>query len=181
MAYKYTRQASINCIKGMLYFGALAPPIGSLVFSVPMGIVAMSKNPASDTLLVSLLGLVGFAFWSYLFGLIPAIVTGAIAGIVRQRLKSWPYFFVIGMIGLVAAWLSWYVLWQSEQRIPNPADLGFLSHLGFGAATYGPALVLLLLGLPGFMGGAITAWIFGKRSTSLPASVSLQETVYVEK
>jgi ABC-type dipeptide/oligopeptide/nickel transport system permease component len=68
-----------NALRGALFFGAIAPPIGSVVFS--LGLIVGSIFSSSPTDFASLIFMSFFiAIFSYVFGLIPALISGFILG-----------------------------------------------------------------------------------------------------
>ena len=95
-----------NPVKGVFYFGCLGPPIGGALLALVMffggdWLKAAKSHGFAEAL--SGLGSIVFMFsaWSYFIGLLPAVVTGAVAGLFRGRLMLWRYCLAIGALGAI--------------------------------------------------------------------------------
>src|SRR5690625_124473 len=96
----------VDILKGILFFVVLAPPIGSLfilllfvIALIVQGGVVLSDLSGDVVLETALI----FSVFSYIFGGIPAAITGAIAGSFRCKLRRAWHCYGIGVIGLVTA------------------------------------------------------------------------------
>lgn len=147
-----TRTALRNSFLGALFFGFLAPPIGSLGLSVPLAIYAFIAKPGSEAIVLALALLIGLAFWSYLVGIVPAAITGLLVGPFRAHFGAWRYCLAVGALGCVIPCLGWYLLIPSGRQPPEA-----LTALNIGATA---GVYLALLGLPGLVGGTVSARLF---------------------
>lgn len=134
-----------NILKGALYFGAIAPPIGSIAFTTGMALTFIVSGNFAEIIYL-LPAAVSFALFSYVFGGVPALFTGAIAGWFRDSQKLKRRYITLG--GLA----------------------GVLSFC-FGAAIHLRAFnwdeiqaLLLLFFVPGIFGGTVTAALFWSRN-----------------
>jgi len=146
------RTAFRNSFLGALFFGFLAPPIGSLGLSVPLAIYAFIAKPGAEAMVLALALLIGLALWSYLVGFIPAAITGLLVGPFRARFGAWRYCLAAGALGCVIACLGGYLLYSSGGQPPEA-----LTALNIGATA---GVYLALLGLPGLVGGTVSARLF---------------------
>jgi hypothetical protein len=82
---------SSNPVKGAILFAVIAPPLGAFVLcalgALPFLLIAiMKQNPE----IIALISIVVFMvpIYSYIFGAIPAIITGYIVGMRRSMLST---------------------------------------------------------------------------------------------
>lgn len=81
-------------------FPLVGPPLGTVVVCLPMMAVASIWGGAhSGDLGVGLLLLLGIALYSYLFGVLPALLTGLVAVRAWPRLRGWRAHLRIGLVG----------------------------------------------------------------------------------
>jgi hypothetical protein len=130
-----------STIEGALFFGIFAPPIGSIPVSLALSINHLYGYRGEDNhLLYSVMSFFGLALLSYVFGGIPAMLVGAIAGFSRH----WP---------------------SPKVRLAAIAILGGVFSLGFAFSLGATDLetrsdIKLIFGffvIPGIFGGAVTA------------------------
>ena len=128
-----------RAIEGVLFFGVFAPPLGSIPFSLTLGITHLFGKE-SDHLLYFLITVFSTAMLSYMFGLVPALVVGAIAGSLHHSFTSRARFLaIIAIFGGIAS-------------------LGFAVYIGpIGLDSEGLMVLLTVFLIPGIFGGAITA------------------------
>lgn len=143
----------------MLFFVVLAPPIGAVAFTFILGLASLPTEPW-----VEILGLVpatfGFALFSYIFGALPALVTGAVAGTFRPSLNTRVAYVAMG---LFACLLS----------------------LVFGfAMTYHPTSdwtevqnLFLLFGGPALFSGTVTSFLFRSKPNNPLSTDALTRAV----
>lgn len=75
-----------NTIEGAVFFGIFAPPTGSIPVSAALSIYHLYAYRGDDNHAVyTIITFVGLALLSYVFGAIPALLVGAIAGFSRHR------------------------------------------------------------------------------------------------
>lgn len=143
------RQAAVDSLKGMLYFVAIGPPIGALALAL-VSAGMMIGNPHFDG--SSLLGLLGFTamamLFSWIFGAIPAALTGLLVGPLRWRFHQWRWCLVAGVIGAAVSSIGLLVG-------PLSGDMGRAS----------PGVMLVF---PGFVAGVLAARVFGRRAAYPP-------------
>ena len=146
-------QRRVDCLRGALRFAILGPPLGALAMLAPL----LIKETIAGNTAVAITGadtastIFGFAMmllFAYLPGLVPALLTGIVAGWIRPRLRRWPWWLLIGLVGAVAAGLLPLALWA---RWPTAE--------GFSRYLY-------MLGMPGFVSGTLLAWWFRPRSSA---------------
>lgn len=141
-----------NIFKGALYFGVLAPPIGSIAFTLGLAVALLFSGHFVEIVYL-VPGAFSFALFSYIFGGVPALATGAIAGWFRHSLNSKGKHIAIGILGGVLCFAFGAVTYLHTFEWPDIRTL------------------FLLFVAPGIVGGAFTAVMFGKRCNGLPVSV----------
>jgi hypothetical protein len=143
------KQAVVDSIKGAIYFLLIGPPVGALALTVVFAGM-MAREWTLDP--SSLLGLLGFAMFavlfSWLFGAIPAVLTGLLVGPLRWRFQQWRWCLVAGAMGAAVSSIGLLIG-------PLSGDMGRAS----------PGLMLIF---PGFVAGVLAARVFGLRATYPP-------------
>lgn len=127
-------------VRGLCLFALLGPPLGSVLLLLLL--VATESVQGKGSSVAELVpGGWLFLVFSYLFGVVPAAITGLVAGLLRQAGRLRRVRDCIGL-ALLASLIAtvWGVLQQ------------------FGGAGFGPAF--LMLGLPGFACGLCCALLF---------------------
>jgi uncharacterized membrane protein YeaQ/YmgE (transglycosylase-associated protein family) len=119
-----------------LFFGAFGPPIGSTLFAL----LALLASTSDSGLPVKQWGefISGLAFFSYFVGLIPALITGAIAGFYAHKLKSWLSFAAVGIIGCLM--VNVFLLFMDSAKNNSHSGAVTFGLLGFCSATILSAL-----------------------------------------
>lgn len=143
------RSRVLDGAKGMLFFAAIGPPVGSLVVSAILLATGETQGQwpsVSAALGILLMGVI----FSYPFGAIPAAVTGLIAGFARHELSQTRRCFGVGVLGALLAVL-----------LPSP----LLFANGTYALPSNTLFAIVLLGLPSIVGGTVCAVLFRVRST----------------
>lgn len=82
-----------NIGKGALFFGFIGPPMGGLPFVIAAAVEDYS-NPENFIMYFMFINI-----FSYMFGGIPALATGVIAGAFRKKLSQFSYCCFIGICG----------------------------------------------------------------------------------
>ena len=128
-----------RAIEGALFFGVFAPPLGSIPFSLALGIAHLFGTE-SNHLVYFLMTVFSTALLSYIFGLVPALVVGAIAGSLHHSFISRARFLaIIGIFGGIAS-------------------LGFAVYIvSIGLGRERLMVLLKVFLIPGIFGGGITA------------------------
>ena len=98
------RRGCSDPVKGVAYFGLLGPPCGALFWTL-LGF--FSENPLVTVASLGLLNtaqtlvsvLLPLSLFSYFLGFFPAVLTGAVAGLLRERLHRYRYCMLIGLVG----------------------------------------------------------------------------------
>lgn len=128
-----------NSVKGVFYFGALGPPIGGALFALTFFLTPSAVSAAKEQGISELLSALGvvvlmFSAWSYLIGFLPAVVTGALAGLIREKLSHWRYCFLVGLFGLVASTLPFMLVTSSDSQ-ESESFLLSLAFCGLASGT----------------------------------------------
>lgn len=123
-----------------LVFAFIGPLFGGLPFMV-LFIFSGSDVGVGG----SVLGVVLFA---YLFGAVPAVLTGVVAAVLAPRLRRRVWYLAATLTGLVMA--VGFGLWMSGRSVQG-GSLG---------AALGNALVFM--GVPGLLGGGLSAWALAR-------------------
>lgn len=123
---------------GAALFAALGPPVGTLVFALFLAIAAMS--------LESLFTSIFLVPWSYLYGGVPALLCGLVAGACRPEVVTWRSYCWPGLLGGLYAFVF---LLGFAVRDNTLSELGFPLFLG---------------GLPGLISGAVCARVLYGRA-----------------
>ncbi|MGO4549546.1 hypothetical protein AB4059_00360 [Lysobacter sp. 2RAF19] len=94
---------------GLLMFALVGPAVGGLA----IGLKAFLTDPVRDWALLLL-----FPFAAYFVGLIPAAVTGAIAGALHpSRAQAIGHFVAVCVLGSVISAVTVYVLGQGDEKV----------------------------------------------------------------
>lgn len=126
------RTLIIRTVKTTLGFTLLGPLFGGLPYLILMYLPARGSDGIDTVLSVG--------FFAYLFGAVPALVTGVVAGVLAPRLSRGLWYLAAAVIGLVTA--AGFGAWMS------------------GSPMHGSTLEvsLLIMGTPGLIGGFLSAW-----------------------
>jgi len=158
MREQVERRGCSDPVKGVAYFGLLGPPCGALSWTL---LTFFAENPLATVASIGLLStaqitastLIFLSLWSYLFGLIPAVLTGAVAGLLRQHLHRYRYCLLVGMVGGISSGIF---------------PLMAVAHSNHRTDGYIYAAMMIGAGL---FSGSVVARIFGIRARS---SIPLQ-------
>lgn len=142
-----------NAFKGALFFGVIAPPIGSIPFGCA-AVAAAIWSGSGTNLVFAVPGALAFALFSYLFGAAPALATGVAAGLFRHSARSIPYCIAIGS---VAGALT---LAFGAATIPLTPNWSSVSDI---------RALFLMYGFPGIFSGIVTAALFRRHSAKTTA------------
>ena len=120
----------------VLAFLIAGPPLGTVVVGLPVAIVWSGNGPSASSLLLALM----MALFSYVFGALPALLTGLLAARFWPRLRGWRAHL---RLGLAAALLSAICVGAAIallRRPPPPANevaiaLALCALAGFVGAT----------------------------------------------
>ncbi|MCD0499355.1 hypothetical protein LP085_21020 [Achromobacter sp. MY14] len=135
---------------GGLMFAFIAPAIGGI--AVTLVLSAISQTPRN--LMIMVFGLP----WFYLFGVIPALLCGVVAGALRPVQSTWAALGKIALVGLVFGMGS------------------FLPFSGREAAVGDVVFPFFVGGLPGMLSGFLCAyWFYGKPGSVRPASADASQ------
>ncbi|MCL4870184.1 MAG: hypothetical protein KJ063_14560 [Anaerolineae bacterium] len=114
-------------LNGALWFGGLGPPIGALLFWVALLGTSISERDG-ENFAVLFGGIIFFIFWSYIFGLVPAVLSGFVLGPFRQHINPWPRFLASGLICSIISSAWGLAVWSSREiglMTSNPWQLSF--------------------------------------------------------
>jgi hypothetical protein len=135
-----------NALRGALFFGAIAPPIGSVVYS--LGLIIGSFFSSSPTDFTSLIFMSFFiAIFSYVFGLIPALISGFILGNFggnfyshkRKVIAATLCMFIASICGLIyigAADSYFSIVWQTVLMMGGPSFFAGYIVIGMFERSY---------------------------------------------
>lgn len=140
-----------NVLKGALFFGVVAPPIGSIPFGCATVVAAIISGSGAD-LVFAVPGALAFALFSYLFGAVPALVTGLAAGVFLHLSRSIPYCMAIGSVG-------------GALTLAFGAAIVPLTHNWSSASDI--RTLFLMYGFPGIFSGIVTAALFRRHTTKM--------------
>ena len=97
-----TRTRGSDVVKGVIVFGALGPPLGLLLLMIPSLVRGPSPDDALDVLR-AVGWLLMFTPGAYVFGLLPAIASGVVAGLVRTMRPRWLAVLCTALAGAAAS------------------------------------------------------------------------------
>jgi hypothetical protein len=148
-----------DLLKGVLLFGLLGPPLGSLLYSFLLhgfgmmlsadGVIRL-PSPTWTTLGDLASKVASNAFFSYLPGLIPAALTGLLAGSLRRRLSRVGLSAAAAIVGALLALLfmaSWQWTITPELTVALAAGLEVMPY--------------------GLFAGAVCGWLLGRPRTNV--------------
>lgn len=124
----------------VLGFTCIGPLFGGLPFMVLLIFSGPDVGVGSSVL--------GVAFFAYFFGAVPAVLTGIVVGVLAPRLRRRVRYLASALTGLVTA--VGFGLWMSGAPVQGGA---------LGAAL-GNALAFM--GVPGLLGGGLSAWTLAR-------------------
>jgi len=144
-----------SMLRGVLIFSALGPLIGGLVFWLWTTLPRM-LNPVDITwsfgIYWHLKGFVAIIFLSYIFGVVPAAITGFVAGAYRSKLTSPMMYLLLGFVAATISFICSTLMlgwgWEQVQREidANRFDQIFSMEI-----------------LPAFISGTVLAILFSPR------------------
>lgn len=150
-----------DLLKGALLFGLLGPPLGSLLYSFLLhgfgmvlsadGVIRL-PSPTWTTLGDLASKVAGNAFFSYLPGLIPAALTGLLAGALRRQFSRLGLSAAAAIGGALLTLLvmaSWQWIRIPEPTVALAAGLDFMPY--------------------GLFAGAVCGWLLGRPRTDVAA------------
>jgi hypothetical protein len=141
------RGTLLDAGKGALYFGVLGPPIGALAFTAMLWLMSLYGEPDQSwnelgTGVAAVAAV--FVLFSWMFGAVPAVVLGLVAGGFRPRLARWSFCLLIGLLGGLLS-IGWGQLMLGVGG----------EHLGSDPWAFG---------VPGAVSGLVVARVFGLRA-----------------
>lgn len=88
----------LNVIRGMFFFALCAPPLGGVFLGIALIFIA----PVAEAGLVDVIQVaLTFGLFAYLFGVIPALLTGAVAAAILRRFTPLSASLGLGLLGSV--------------------------------------------------------------------------------
>ena len=132
-------------------FALVGPPIGGALYLVPMVILDLARNHPSASFATLVASIFFFGVFSYLFGIVPAALTGAILGSMRCNMQQRTWGACSAVIGLIAGGLTGcaYDLYKTGIVLPTTA---------------------MFLGGPSLISALICSYIFKPETQSQPYS-----------
>ncbi|WP_241144004.1 hypothetical protein, partial [Achromobacter insuavis] len=119
---------------GAALFAALGPPVGTLVFALFIAVSTISVEALFTSIFL--------VPWSYLYGGVPALLCGLVAGACRPAAVSWRSYGWPGLLGGLYAFVFLLGFAVRDNTLP---ELGFPLFLG---------------GVPGLISGVVCARLF---------------------
>lgn len=121
-------------VKGMAFFGVLGPLMGAFIFSIIAAIEALVIERANIFDVFSFLEMLPLmAVISYIVAGIPAVATGLVAGLVRNRLQHLGHCILIGIVGCLISMLI--PLWIFFSYFSPKDSMLFFGPVGFIIST----------------------------------------------
>ncbi|QNH14282.1 hypothetical protein [Xanthomonas sp. SI] len=142
----------------VLAFLIAGPPLGTVVVGFPVAIVWSGEGPSVSSLLLALM----MALFSYVFGALPALLTGLLAAWFWPRLRGWRAHL---RLGLAAALLSAICVGAAIallRRPPPPANE--------------VAIALALCALAGFVGATLVSRLLQALRGGTPVPARMPES-----
>jgi uncharacterized membrane protein YeaQ/YmgE (transglycosylase-associated protein family) len=138
-----------------LLYGCVGPPVGSLGVSIPLVLSSIFSNDPWSTI-SDPSGTIGWsALFSFIFGIVPAVVTGFLLGLVIRYLNA-PFFILLS--GVSGAVISFF--FNAIGRRPYPYNP--FAYINFWAAME-TAVVPGVIG--GIVCGAIASLVYKRLTT----------------
>ncbi|CAB3930404.1 hypothetical protein [Achromobacter insolitus] len=139
------RRLGSDLVAGGALYGVAAPPIGGA--GVVMGLTAATRDPETLLMLVYALP------WFYIFGFVPALLCGVVAGALRPAHPSWRACAGMALVGAVYGFV-FLVGFISHNR-PWQEELGFPLTVGAAPGAVSAFLCArLFYGRPGGRGAS---------------------------
>jgi hypothetical protein len=130
------------------FYALLGPLVGSLLIALPLYVFLLVEQPTAESVGM-LIGLPVVVFCGYILGVVPAALTGFVAGWSRHRVSCPAHVLWVGVLGAVITGLT----------------LGAFFHRGGdgdAAVSAGAALreakAMALMVVPGFGASLFCAW-----------------------
>lgn len=114
---------AMRFINGALLFGLLGPPVGSFPISIALIVFAFPYGSVYEFVLQALSMLVVCAQLSYVLGAVPAMVAGALASLLGNRLRSWGWCICVGAGSALIASVWWAINTGSASDAWNYPDV----------------------------------------------------------
>lgn len=123
-----------NVIMGMLFYALCAPPLGGII----VGLALIISDPVGEVGLVDVIQvMLTFGLFSYIFGIIPALLTGALADAMLCRFTPLAASLALGLLG---ALLSIALQYNNSSNLSN-GDFWLM----FGAPAFFSGILISLL------------------------------------
>lgn len=137
------RRLGSDLVAGGALYGVAAPPIGGA--AVIIALTAATRDPENLLMLVYALP------WFYIFGFVPALLCGIVAGALRPAHPSWRAYAAMGLVGAVYGFV--FLVGFISQGRPWQEELGFPLTIGAAPGALSAFLCArLLYGKPGRRG-----------------------------
>jgi len=141
-------RTSLDVVKGALLFGVMGPLIGTIAVLAVVQIHLLMRKPSlaalgkliTDGVPLSFMLMIPGLFVAYVIGTVPAVATGAYAGLIRDRLDSRRRRVYVGLIGAALSLATFRGQWGALSK-PLDVSLWLMPLSGFIAA-YACACVL---------------------------------------
>ncbi|CAB5511664.1 hypothetical protein LMG26857_00952 [Achromobacter anxifer] len=134
------RRLGGDLVSGGALYGVAAPPIGGA--GVILALTAITRDPETLLMLVYALP------WFYIFGFVPALLCGIVAGALRPAQPSWLACAGMALIGAVYGFV--FLLGFGSSNRPWQESFGFCLSIGAAPGAFSAFLCArLLYGKPG--------------------------------
>ncbi len=143
------------------FYALVGPLVGSAALLLGGAAVLLIDAPSAESVGTALLAIPVVLFFGYIFGVLPALVTGLLAGLVRHRITRWRHVLLVALLGSgVTVLLLGVLLYSFDAGGTDKAGSNGLGDLkGF-----------LLLAAPGFIASFYCAWrqLRANRAVQMP-------------
>lgn len=130
------------------FYALVGPLVGSMALLLGGAAVLLFDAPSAESVGTAVLAIPVVFFFGYIFGVLPALLTGLLAGFVRHRITRWPHVLVIALLGsVVSTLLLGALLYSADMHGASANESGLNEFPEF-----------LLLGVPGFIASCYCAW-----------------------
>ena len=132
-------------------FALVGPPIGGALYLVPIMMLDLARNHPSTSFATLFASIFFFGMFSYLFGIVPAALTGAVLGSMRRNVQQRTWSACAAVTGLIAGGPIGcaYDLYKTGAALPTTA---------------------MFLGGPSLISALICSYIFKPEAQSQPYS-----------
>lgn len=131
------------------FYAFAGPPIAGVIAVLALAVASALEGDTEQAALLGVLGLPLAVFFSYIFGVLPALLTGLLAGWFSHRIQRWRHVLYVALLGLIVTSACWAAFtWRVDSGDFLPRTSNTLQEIA------GP----LLFGLPGLVAAFFCGW-----------------------